>query len=132
MFSKTQSLRKNMRKSDCGFWGFRVAMPHPRKFFVSCYHAWWIWRENSKNSNSFISSLPTHTQNIFNVTLVRGCCRKNEAKGFAFFHCFLARELNPRKFTSFFEEYLLHLNLTTNNESIMGVFKRVFGARFMS
>ena len=28
-----------------------------------------------------------------------------------------------------FEEYYLHPNSTTNNDSIMGVFKRVFGAR---
>ena len=80
-------------------------------FFVSCYHAWWIWRGNSKNSNSFISSYPpTHTQNIFNVTLLWGCCRKNEAKGFASSWCFLS--LFP----------LLASNTHANSQVFRGIF----------
>ena len=82
-----------------------------------------------------LSFLPTHqpTPKIFSMSLKCGVVVvKMRPKALLSFIVSLARELNPRKFTSFFEEYLLHLNLTTNNESIMGVFKRVFGARFMS
>ena len=86
-----------------------------------------------------LSFLPTHppTPKIFSMSLYCGVVVvKMRPKALlqvdAFFHCFPCSRVIPTQIHKFFEEYFLHLNLTTNNESIMGVFKRVFGARFMS
>ena len=122
-----------MRKSDCGFeaLGWHQCPTHStreRKFFFKVACKLMLDEFGGKIQRiQILSFLPTHppTPKIFSMSLQRSwAVVKMRPKALL---CFLSLFPLLASYThansQVFEEYYLHPNSTTNNDSIMGVFK---------